>query len=125
MLTREQCQQITAKVLKYSSLPDCTVSISEDETAFLRFANNGVTTSGLTLERSVVVTSTRDGKTGVSRTTDLGDDALKAAVVRSEELATFAPASPEYMEPLGPQKYADYENWDGATARARGPQMVP
>ena len=29
------------------------------------------------------------------------------------------------MEPLGPQKYADYDNWDEATAHARSPQMVP
>ena len=59
------------------------------------------------------------------RTTDLSDEALKAAVQRSEELAGFAPANPEYVEPLGPQKYADYDNWDEATAHARSPQMVP
>ena len=29
------------------------------------------------------------------------------------------------MDPLGPQKYASYDNWDEDTARARSPQMVP
>ena len=125
MLTREQAQQLTAKVLKYSTLPDCTVNVSEDETAFVRFANNGVTTSGFTLVRSVVITSARDTKTGVSRTTDLSDVELKSAVQRSEELAAIAPANSEYMAPLGPQKYAEYDNWDDATGRARSPQMTP
>jgi predicted Zn-dependent protease len=125
MLTREQAQQIAAKVLKFSTFPDCTASVSEQEVAYVRFANNGVTTSAFTVERSVTISSVREGKGGASRTTDLSEDALKAAVQRSEELAGFAPVNPEYMEPLGPQKYADYDNWDEATARARSPQMVP
>jgi predicted Zn-dependent protease len=125
MLTREEAQQIAARVLKFSSFPDCTASIAEQEVAYVRFANNGVTTSAFTVERSVTIGSVRDGKGGAARTTDLSDEALKAAVQRSEELAGFAPANPEYVEPLGPQKYADYENWDEATAHARSPQMVP
>jgi predicted Zn-dependent protease len=125
MLIREEAQQITARVLKFSSFPDCTVSIGEQEVAYVRFANNGVTTSAFTVERSVTISSVRDGKGGASRTTDLSEEALKAGVLRSEELASFAPANPEYIEPVGPQKYADYENWDEATAQARSPQMVP
>jgi predicted Zn-dependent protease len=125
MITREQARELTARVLKFSSLPDCTASIDEHEVSYVRFANNGVTTSAFTLERSVAITSVRDGKAGGSRTTDLSNEALKAAVQRSEELAEFSPANPEYVEPLGPQKYAEYENWDDATAHARSPQMVP
>ena len=53
MLTREQAQQFCEKALKFSSFPDCTASISEKEAAFIRFANNGMTTAGFTLERSV------------------------------------------------------------------------
>jgi predicted Zn-dependent protease len=125
MLTREQAQQLCEKALKFSGFPDCTASISEKEAAFVRFANNGITTAGFTLERSVSVTSVRDGKTGVSRTTDLSDEGLKAVVRRSEQIAEIAPVNPEHMDPLGPQKYASYDNWDEATARARSPQMVP
>ena len=125
MLTREQAQQITARALKFSSFSDCTVSVSEREVAYVRFANNGVTTSAFTVEQSVTINSVRDGKGGASRTTGLSDEALKAAVQHSEELAGFAPANPEYVEPLEPQKYSDYDNWDEATARARSPQMTP
>jgi predicted Zn-dependent protease len=125
MLTKEQAEQLTAKVLKFAGFPDCSVTISEEEVAYLRFANNGLTTSGLTLTHTVKITSVRDGKSGVSSTTDLSDESLKATVRRSEELAGFAPPNPEYMEPIGPQKYADYENWDKPSAQARAAQMIP
>lgn len=125
MMTREQVQQLTAKVLKYASFPDCAVSVSEEEVAYIRFANNGVTTSAFTVERTVSVVSTREGKSGESSTTDLSDEALRAAVQRSETLAGFAPANPEYMPPLGPQEYVAEDNWDAFTAGARAPEMVP
>ncbi|HYP05620.1 MAG TPA: TldD/PmbA family protein [Bryobacteraceae bacterium] len=125
MLTQSESQRIAEKVLKFSTFPDCTVSVTEDETAYVRFANNGVTTSAFTLTRTVNVSSTRDTKTGSSSTNDLSDDGLRAAVRRSEEIAAFAPANPEYIEPLGPQKYPEYDHWDEGTAAARGPQLVP
>ena len=125
MLTRDHSQRHTDKILKFSKFPECSVGFTEDERSFVRFANNGVTTSGFTLERIVTIASTRDNKTGVSETTDLGDAALEAAVRRSEELAKIAPPDPERVEPLGPQKYPEYDNWDDRTSKARAPEMVP
>lgn len=124
-MTKEQAQQLTAKALKLSKFPDCTARLTEEEVAYIRFANNGVTTSASTIERRLVITSVRDGKTGSSRTSDLSDEGVQAAIRRSEELAAIAPGNPEHMEPLGLQKYADYDNFDEATARARSPQMAP
>lgn len=125
MLTRDQARQLTAKILKFSKLPECTVNLNETEDCYVRFANNGVTTSGFTVDRTVTISSTRDGKTGVTRVTELDDAALEKAVRTSEQLAEIAPANPERVEPLGPQKYADHDNWDEGTATARSPQMVP
>lgn len=125
MVTRDQAKQLTARVLKFSTFPECTVSLDESEQAFVRFANNGVTTAGFTVERTVTISSSREGKTGVTQTTDLGDDSLRAAVKRSEELAAIAPPNPERVDLLGLQKYPESENWDDRTASARGPQMVP
>jgi predicted Zn-dependent protease len=125
MLTQSESLGVASKALKFSAFPDCNVVVDEDEMAHVRFANNGVTTSAFTLERTVTASSTRDGKTGVSTTTDLTEDGLRAVVRRSEEIAGFAPVNPEYMEPLGPQKYPEYDTWDDATAVARSPQMVP
>lgn len=125
MFTRTQAQEMLSKVLKISSFPECSVSLDESEQAFVRFANNGITTAGFTIERTVTVQATRENKTGISQTTDLSADALRAAVKRAEELAAIAPPNPERMDPLGPQKYADYENFDEQTAIARSPEIVP
>ncbi|MBC8167040.1 MAG: TldD/PmbA family protein, partial [Bryobacteraceae bacterium] len=115
MLTRDQARQLLDKVLKFSSAPECSVSLDESEQAFVRFANNGVTTSGFTVERTITISSTRDNRTGVTQTTDLTDEALRAAIKRAEELAAIAPPNPERVDPLGPQKYAEYDNWDERT----------
>jgi len=125
MLTREQAQKLSEKILAFSKFPDCAVTISESEEAFIRFANNGVTTSGFTNTRRFVISSTRDQKTGTSLTNDLDDASLKAAVARSEELSAVSPPNQEYVEPISPQKYADVSNWDEETSRARSPILVP
>lgn len=125
MLTREQAQKLSEKILAFSKFPDCTVSISESEDVFIRFANNGVTTSGFTNKREFVISSTRDRKTGMAEVNDLDDASLKAAVARSEELAAVSPPNQEYLESIGPQKYADAFNWDEETSRARSPILVP
>ncbi|HYZ85448.1 MAG TPA: TldD/PmbA family protein, partial [Bryobacteraceae bacterium] len=125
MLTREQAQKTAEKILSFSKLPECAVQFSETEEAYVRFAVNSVTTSGFSAERSFVISSTVDGKTGVARTTDMSDEALKAAVTRSEELAKIAPPNQEYVEPLGKQEYPAIDHWDEATASARAPQLVP
>lgn len=125
MLTREQAQKLSEKILTFSKFSDCSVSIRESEEAFIRFANNGVTTSGFTNTRGVVISSTRDQKTGTAQINDLDDASLKAAVARSEELAAISPPNQEYVEAIGPQKYADASNWDEETSRARSPILVP
>jgi predicted Zn-dependent protease len=124
MLTREQAQKLAEKILSFSKLDDCGVSIDETERAHIRFANNGVTTTGLALMREITISSTRDGRTGTVEVSEIDDAALKAAVAQSEEIAAISPVNQEYVEPLGPQKYAEVPPPDEATANARGPVLV-
>lgn len=125
MWTREEAQKLAEKILSLSRFPECTVMLSASEEAHVRFANNGITTAGVVLERSVTVTSTREGRSGTAQTTETDAAGLEAAVRRSEELAALAPPSPEHMPPLGPQEYPETGKYDEATARARSDQMVP
>jgi predicted Zn-dependent protease len=125
MLTKEESRKLAQKVLSYSKFPECDVSITDRERSFLRFANNGVTTAGLTIQRTVEISSTRGGRTGASQTTQFDDESLAAAVRRSEELAEIAPVNPERVEPLGPQKYSEHDNWDERTAAARSDMQIP
>ncbi len=125
MLTREEAQRLAGKVLSYSSFPECTVSLNETEESYTRFANNGITNAGFSERRSIVISSTREQKTGVIRIDEIEDAQLRAAVKRSEELAAIAPPNPEHQPPPGPQKYPEIAAYDDETARARSPQMIP
>ncbi len=124
MITREQAQKLIEKTLSYSQFPDCSVNLDETETAQVRFANNGITTAGFTVERTISISSTRGGRTGSVSLNEIDDASLKAAVAQSERLAGISPPNPEYMEPLGAQKYADGA-YDEDTAGARSPVMIP
>ena len=125
MLTRDEAKRLTDKVLSYSTFPECDVSLSTTEQASVRFALNGVTTSGYTIERSLSITSGKDGKTGATAINEFDDATIKAAVKRTEELAGLTPPNPEREAPLEPQKYLVVENYAASTANARSAQMIP
>src|SRR5437867_5406708 len=125
MFTPADARQLTERVLSYSTFPECTVSLSATEESYTRFANNGITNAGLSERRLIVIESTRDGKTGVMRIGETGEDALRPAVKRSEELAKLAPPNPENVTPLGSQEYPRIAAYDEETARARSAQMIP
>ena len=125
MLTREQAQKITEKVLSYSTFPECEISVNSSESAFIRFALNDVTTSGFTVEQSMSITSVRDGQSGSTRVDEFDDESLRAAVKRTEQLAMIAPANPERVPPLEKQKYSEQENYAASTAGARNQAMIP
>jgi predicted Zn-dependent protease len=125
MLTRDEAEQLASKILKYSTFPECSVEVQGSETLNIRFANNGVTTSGFVTGRSISIASTREARTGVATTDQTDDDALRAAVKRSEEMAALSPVNPEQMPPLGKQEYPDVDHFDEESAQARGAMLVP
>lgn len=125
MLTRDQAKQLTARILSYSTYPECSVSVTSSEQAFTRFANNGITTAALVNRHSVSIASTREGRSGRTVVNDLDDDALQLAVKQSEELAAIAPPNPEHRTALAAQEYRETNDYDEKTARARAPEMIP
>ena len=125
MLTREEAQKLSNKVLALSTFPECQVNVSTIEQAYTRFANNGITTASLNLRQSISVSVTRDGKTGSYAANDFDDASLKAAVKKAEELAALAPPNSERLPALGPQQYPTVNDLDPATAKARAPEMIP
>ena len=62
MLTRENAKAIADKVLSYSSFPECDITLESSEQAFIRFALNGITTSGFVVTQSLEIRSTKDGR---------------------------------------------------------------
>jgi predicted Zn-dependent protease len=124
LLTRDEARSLIDKVLSYSKADDCEVSIGASDVANNRFANNSITTTGETRAIAITISSTRGTQTGSSATNETGASALKAAVEKSEELAGYAPPDPEYVEPIGTQRYAEVPGaFDQATADAGQREM--
>jgi predicted Zn-dependent protease len=125
MLTREEAQTLAKKTIALTSFPECSVQISSSEDAFIRFALNGVTTSGFVATQSMFISVTKDRQTGSTSVDELDEKSVKDAVQRAEQLAMLSPPNPESVAPIGPQKYSNTENFADTTARARNPVMVP
>jgi predicted Zn-dependent protease len=125
MLTKEQAQKLAEKAISFTSFPEATVSLSSTESAFIRFALNGVTTSGFVANQSLSISVTKDKKSGNTAVDDFDDKAIREAVQRAEQIAMISPANPEDVPPLPKQKYAEVENFVESTARARNPVMAP
>jgi predicted Zn-dependent protease len=123
-MTRDEARQIVDKILAYSTADECEVAIGASSVANNRFANNSITTTGETKAVAITISSTKGTKTGASATNETSDSALKAAVEKSEELAGYAPPDPEYVEPVGPQRYPDVPGaYDQPTAGAGQKEM--
>jgi hypothetical protein len=50
MLSQQDVKNIIDQVIGYSKLPECEVYVNWTEDDFIRFANNGITTSGYRIE---------------------------------------------------------------------------
>jgi predicted Zn-dependent protease len=125
MLNKDQFQELAKKAIGFTTFPACNINLSSTENTFIRFALNGVTTSGFVAEQSMSISVTKDGKTGTTVVDEFDEKAIRDAVAAAEQLAMLTPANPEIVPPLGPQKYPTADNWADSTARARNPVLVP
>lgn len=116
-LSADDVKSLTERALARSKADACVVCVEGGESRSLRFARGGATTNmsnaGVTMRISSHVGS-RVGSVGVS---SFDDESLDAALRRSEEIARLLPADPDYVAPLGPQKYPPSNRYDEATAR--------
>jgi predicted Zn-dependent protease len=126
MLSQQDVKNIIDQVIGYSKLPECEVNVSWTEDDFIRFANNGITTSGYRITQQISISSTTaDKRSGNAVVGELTAEALKNGVKQAEELAAISRPNPEDMPALPAQKYPRLSNFDNYTASARGDVMVP
>jgi len=126
MLSQREARNLIDKVIGASKLPQCQVDVTWTEDAFIRFANNGITTSGYRITQQIAVNSvTEDKREGSAVITEWTDEALLRGVRQAEDLARISKPNPEDMPALGPQKYLTLSNYDDGAAAARGDVMIP
>ena len=97
-LSRQEAEDLSARILGLSKADAARVSISSGWRGFTRYAENRITSAGGSSDVSARIMSVF-GQRVASVSTNRVDDpaALEAAVRRSEELAQLAPEDPEYL----------------------------
>jgi predicted Zn-dependent protease len=123
--TEKECRQIAARALGFAKGGDASVALGFGRESNTRFANNEITTSGAGESVNVLVSVTKDSRTGRVSLNEVSDAALERAMKRAEELASLLPPDPEYPGPLPEQKYLDIKAEDDATAKYSAAERVP
>jgi predicted Zn-dependent protease len=125
MFSKQEAKNLTDKILSFAKLPECRVTMFASENVFIRFANNGITTSGYSLDQSISISSTtEDKRSGSATVSEWTDEALRKGVEQAETLAKISRPNPEDMPSLGPQKYPELANFDTATGSSRGDALI-
>ncbi|WP_378172370.1 TldD/PmbA family protein [Aquimarina sp. SS2-1] len=114
--SKEEARKIMEKALSFSTADACEINLSGSESGNIRYARNTVSTAGHRSNQTLAVSSSFGKKSGTATIDEFDDESLKKVVKRAEELAKLSPENPEFMEPLGPQKYDDSITYSDATA---------
>ena len=121
MFSEQQTKDLIGQVVGYSKLPGCEVNVQWTEDAFIRFANNGITTSGFRVTQQISITSTTaDHRSGNSAVSEITPEALRNGVKQAEELALISRPHPEDMPALPAQKYPETGQFLTLTLPRRG-----
>jgi predicted Zn-dependent protease len=125
ILTQTEARQLIDRILSFAKAEECQVSLSSSENSHTRYANNEITTSGTAQDFSLTIAATIEKRTGRVTFNELSDASLKRAVARAEEIARIAPPDPEYLPPIGAQKYPEINSYFEETAKARAQDRLP
>ena len=116
VLTRAECEDIVQRGLKLSKADACRIAIGSTYQTNLRFADNQMSTSGISDDASITISSVVGKKRASVSTNDVSPKGLARAVAQSEALARLSPDDPELMPELGAQEYASISAWFDSTA---------
>lgn len=116
VLSREEAQSVVERAVKLSQADAVRVSLQSSHEANLRFADNQLSTSGVTTNTTIRIQSVFGKRKASVVTNDRSDEGLKRAVAQSESLARLAPEDPEYLGELPPQQYNAVNAWSDSTA---------
>ncbi len=123
--TEKECRRIAERALSLAPTGEAAVAITFGQGSNTRFANNEITTSGAAESVGVVVTVTREARTGRVSLNETSDAALERAMKRADEIARALPADPEFVGPIPAQPYLKIESYDEATAKFGAADRLP
>jgi predicted Zn-dependent protease len=109
VLSRQEAQNLVERITKMSKAEGIDVQVGGGYNANVRFADNQMSTAGGVIDFQIGVQSWFGPKHAVVTTNETTDEALRAAVEKSERLAKLAPDDPEAMPQLGAQQIKEVE----------------
>ncbi|HEY5257888.1 MAG TPA: TldD/PmbA family protein [Candidatus Baltobacteraceae bacterium] len=115
----ERREAIARRILGRSPADQCEVLVEYSNQALTRFTHENVHQNVAQTDVSVSVRAIVDGRTGVARSNDIGDDALNGTLERAIAIAKLAPqdlAQPAL--PVGGKTAPPDDAYDDATATA-------
>ena len=116
-LTQSEALSLIEFAIAKSQADGIFVSISASENALSRFSENQISQNVSKKTFSLTVTSYFGQRSASASTTELDQDEIALTVKRAEDLASIAPADPEWVELLSEQVYEDrLPAFDQATA---------
>ena len=124
LLAPPDAKVVTDRLLARSKADHCIVRLTGGERTNLRFARGSATTNGDQSYLRVTVESQFGRRSGVASVSGLDEQALEAALARSEEIARSAPENRELLPPPGPQTYPDGAGYDASTAAVRAERLA-
>jgi predicted Zn-dependent protease len=116
VLTRDEAQALIERAIRLSKADAIRVNVQSGRDANLRFADNQMSTSGVSTTTSIRIQSVFGKRRASVVTNNRTDEGLRRAVEQSETLARLAPEDPEYLGELGLQEYASIPSWFDSTA---------
>jgi predicted Zn-dependent protease len=115
-LNQEEAKRICDRVLGFSRADECRVVIDGSRTGNIRYAQNSVSTAGLTENTQLTVSVAFGKRQGTASINEFDDKSLERAVRRAEDVARLAPENPEFMPAIGKQSFKQSNTFSAATA---------
>jgi len=98
MRSANEARALAKRILGFTSRANqAEVSVTFDDTAYARFARNYVVQNLASAQGHARITVVSGKHVGTVSTSDLGDDALRAAVARAFDIAGRVPANAEFV----------------------------
>jgi predicted Zn-dependent protease len=115
-LNQEEAKRICDRVLGFSKADECRIVINGTRTGNIRYAQNSVSTAGLTENTEMTVSVAFGKRQGTASINEFDDKSLEKAVRRAEEIARLAPENPEFMPAVGKHEFKPSNTFSAGTA---------
>jgi predicted Zn-dependent protease len=106
LLSRREARSIVDRLLAASSGEGCEIMLRGGREHNLRFANGGATTNRTAEWTTLEISAHARARVGVVQIASFDEAAALRALSKAQEIASELPVDPDYVPPLGPQRYA-------------------